>query len=79
MDGEQLTSAQVESVSKWPSRTEQLSLLMAQILGPGATLAAQLLGPGGTVAGQISQKAEGAEEAEGEPSAAEAAPPTDNP
>lgn len=68
MDGEQLTAADVVRVSKWPSRAEQLSLLVGQILGPGATLAAQLLGPGGTLAGQITQKAEGAEETEAEAS-----------
>jgi large subunit ribosomal protein L10 len=68
MDGEQLTSDQVEQVSKWPSREEQLSLLVGQILGPGATLAAQLLGPGGAVAGQVKQLAE---KEEGEEAAAE--------
>ena len=66
MDGEQLSPAQVMEVSKWPSRDEQLSLLVGQILGPGATLAAQLTGPGGALASQIAQKAEddGAGEAE---------------
>jgi len=59
MDGERLTAAQVVEVSKWPSRQEQLSLLVRQILGPGARLAGQLLGPGGAVASQIAQKAEG--------------------
>ncbi len=44
MDGEKLSPEQVEQVSKWPSRQEQLSLLVGQILGPGARLAAQLLG-----------------------------------
>jgi large subunit ribosomal protein L10 len=63
MDGERLTAQQVIDVSRWPSREEQLSLLVGQILGPGATLAAQLIGPGGALASQIAQKAEG-EEAE---------------
>jgi len=58
MDGATLTSDQVTEVSKWPSRPEQLSLLVGQILSPGATLAAQLNGPGGALASQISQKAE---------------------
>ena len=58
MDGEALTAEQVKQVSKWPNRDEQLSLLVGQILGPGATLSAQLLGPGSTVAGQVKQKAE---------------------
>ena len=34
MDGEQLTAAQVVAVSKWPSRSEQLSILLGQILSP---------------------------------------------
>ena len=38
MGGEQLSPAQVAEVSKWPSRTEQLSLLVGQILSPGAQL-----------------------------------------
>lgn len=58
MDGERLDAETVKEVSKWPNRTEQLSLLVGQILGPGSKLAAALLGPGGTVAGQIASKAE---------------------
>ena len=57
----QLTAEEVKEVSKWPSREEQLSLLMGQILGPGATLSAQLLGPGKLVASQVKQKGEGEE------------------
>ena len=53
MDGERLSAAQVEQVSKWPSREEQLGMLVGQILGPGATLAAQVIGPGGALASQI--------------------------
>lgn len=66
MEGEALSAEQVHEISKWPSREEQLGLLVGQILGPGATLAAQLIGPGGTLAGQIAQKGE--EEEDGEPS-----------
>ena len=58
MDGKRLSAEEVAAVSKMPSRLEQLSLLIGQILGPGARLAAQLLGPGGALAGQIAQKAE---------------------
>ena len=58
MDGQKLSAEEVQRVSKWPSRPEQLSLLVGQILGPGAGLAAQLTGPGGAVAGQIAQIAE---------------------
>lgn len=58
MDGEQLTPERVREISKWPSRAEQLSMLVGQILGPGATLSAQLIGPGGQLAGQIKQVSE---------------------
>lgn len=61
MEGEKLTAEQVEQVSKWPSREEQLSLLVGQILGPGARLASQICGPGANLAGQIKQKSEGEE------------------
>lgn len=58
MDGESLSSDRVHEISKWPSRQEQLSLLVGQILGPGSTLSAQLIGPGGQLASQIKQKAD---------------------
>ncbi len=56
MDGECLTAPQVDQVSKWPSRTEQLSILMGQILSPGAMLVSQLSSVGGALASQIEQK-----------------------
>ncbi|QDT01544.1 50S ribosomal protein L10 [Adhaeretor mobilis] len=58
MAGETMSPQDVVAVSKWPTRTEQLSLLVGQILGPGATLSGQLLGPGRTLGGQIKQKSE---------------------
>lgn len=58
MDGEKLSPSDVEAVSKWPSREEQLSLLMGQILGPAAILSGQLLGPGKLLASQVKQKSE---------------------
>jgi ribosomal protein L10 len=75
MDGEALTAPQVEQVSKWPSRTEQLSILMGQILSPGAMLASQLNSVGGALASQIEQKGkqeEGATGATAETAATEA-------
>ena len=66
MDGEQLSAPQVEQVSKWPSRTEQLSLLMGQILSPGANLVSQLNSVGGALASQIKQKGEEGDEPESE-------------
>lgn len=59
MDGEQLTPERVQEISKWPSRTEQLSILLGQILSPGANLAGALLGPGGALASQVEQIAKG--------------------
>ncbi len=41
-----------------PSREEQISLLVGQILSPGANLVGALLGPGGKLASQIKQKGE---------------------
>ena len=64
MDGERLTAPQVEQVSKWPSRTEQLSILLGQILSPGAMLASQLNSVGGALASQIEQKGKGGDEGE---------------
>ena len=58
MEGEQLTSERVREISKWPSREEQLSMLVGQILGPGRQLAGALNGPGGALASQIKQKSE---------------------
>jgi large subunit ribosomal protein L10 len=63
MDGSKLSAAQVQQVSKWPSRAEQLSILVGQILSPGATLSAQLLSPGAKLASQVKKKSEGEEEA----------------
>ena len=64
MDGQRLTADEVREVSKWPSRQEQLSILVGQILSPGATLSAQLLGVGAKLASQIKKKAEEGEQGE---------------
>lgn len=64
MDGQKLSAEDVEKVSKWPSRAEQLSILAGQILSPGANLVSQLTSAGGTLASQIKQKAEEGEGAE---------------
>ena len=67
MDGEQLNAAQVVAVSKWPNRAEQLSLLVGQILSPGARLVSQLTAVGGALASQIEQKGKDDEAAEETP------------
>jgi ribosomal protein L10 len=58
VDGTNVPATQVAAVSKWPTRLEQLSLLMGQILSPGALLASQLNSAGGALASQIKQRAE---------------------
>ncbi len=62
LDGARLSPEDVKDVAKWPTRLEQLSLLLGQILSPGAKLSSQLLGPGGMLASQIDKQAEGADE-----------------
>jgi large subunit ribosomal protein L10 len=62
MDGEQISAGQIAEVAKWPSRTEQLSLLLGQILSVGSRLNGQLIAVGGALASQISEKAKGGEE-----------------
>lgn len=61
MDGAHLKPEEVEQVSKWPTREEQISLLLGQILSPGAKLVSQLLSAGGALASQIKQHGEGAD------------------
>lgn len=58
MDGEQLTPERVKEISKWPTREEQLSLLLGQILAPGAKLLSQINAPGGALMSQLKQKSE---------------------
>ncbi len=53
MDGERLDAEGLKAVSKWPSRQEQISMLVGQILSPGAQLSAALLGPGRMLNSQI--------------------------
>lgn len=62
MDGERLDADTLVAVSKWPSREEQISLLVGQILSPGANLSGALLGPGGALASQVKKKGEESEE-----------------
>ncbi|MBI84126.1 MAG: 50S ribosomal protein L10 [Planctomycetaceae bacterium] len=62
MDGEVLSADRVLEISKWPSREEQLSLLVGQILGPGANLCSQLVGPGRSLASQVKQVEEKSQE-----------------
>lgn len=69
MGGARLSPEEVQAVSKWPTREEQLSILVGQILSPGSTLSSQLIGVGGALASQIKQQGEESESA-AEPAAA---------
>ena len=65
MDGEKLTPEKVKEVSKWPNRVGQISILLGQILSPGAELLSQLGSHGGALASQIEKKSK----EDGEPAA----------
>jgi large subunit ribosomal protein L10 len=56
MDGEKLTAEKVKEISKWPNRIGQISILLGQVLSPGAQLLSQLGSPGGALASQIEKK-----------------------
>lgn len=58
VEGRSLTPADVESLSKSPSREELLSQLVGRFLSPGGRVAGALLGGGGTLVGQLKAKAE---------------------
>jgi large subunit ribosomal protein L10 len=62
VEGQVLDAKAVIALSRMPSRTEQLGLIVGAVLGAGATLAGALLGPGGRVAGAL--KAMGEKEGE---------------
>ena len=61
MDGEALDAAQAVDVSKWPTREEQIAMVLGQIVGVGAKLNSQLIAVGGGLASQIKQIAEKSE------------------
>jgi large subunit ribosomal protein L10 len=67
MEGEKLTAEKVKEISKWPNRAGQISILMGQVLSPGAKLLSQLSGPGDKLLSQIKQKSEGEEPESGAP------------
>ena len=58
LDGEALGPVQAMEVSKWPTREEQIAILLGQILGVGATLSGQFIAFGGKLASQIEKLAE---------------------
>ena len=64
LDGARLEARDVKSVAKWPSRSEQLSILSGQISSLGSMLSGQIISAGGVLAGQISSRIEDLEKAE---------------
>lgn len=69
MDGEAFAADKVVDISKWPSREEQIALLLGQIVGVGSKLSAQLLSGGALLASQIKKIAGDDEEENKEESA----------
>ena len=63
LDGARLEPGDVKLVAKWPTRTEQLSLLAGQITAVAGRLASQITSAGGQLAGQIKSRAEELEKA----------------
>lgn len=55
IDGEAYDAATAVEVSKWPTREEQIAILLGQIVGVGAKLSGQLIAMGGALASQIKQ------------------------
>ncbi|MEI6657420.1 MAG: 50S ribosomal protein L10 [Planctomycetota bacterium] len=65
LDGAKLDAGDVKRVAKWPTRSEQLSILSGQISSLGGTLSGQILSAGGTLAGQLKSRVEDLEKAVG--------------
>jgi len=65
LDGSRLDAGDIKRVAKWPTRSEQLSILSGQISGLASTLSGQILAVGGMLAGQISSRVEDLEKESG--------------
>lgn len=70
LDGARLNAGDVKLVAKWPTRSEQLSILSGQISSLGGRLSGQILAAGGTLAGQLKSRIEDLEKAGGGEAAA---------
>ncbi|MCF0234126.1 MAG: 50S ribosomal protein L10 [Thermoguttaceae bacterium] len=55
LDGEAFAAEQAVEISKWPSREEQIAILLGQITGVASKLSSQLLSQGANLASQIKQ------------------------
>jgi large subunit ribosomal protein L10 len=65
LDGSRLEADDVKRVAKWPSRSEQLSILSGQISSLGAVLSGQITSAGGLLAGQLASRVEDLEKTTG--------------
>ncbi len=63
LDGGRLEAGDVKLVAKWPTRTEQLSILSGQISSLGSVLSGQITSAGGQLAGQIASRVDDLEKA----------------
>ena len=58
VEGKSIGPAEVDALSKSPSREELLGRIVSMMLAPGALVAGALLGAGGTICGQVKSIAE---------------------
>jgi large subunit ribosomal protein L10 len=65
LDGSRLEASDVMQVAKWPTRTEQLSILSGQIFLLGSVLSGQITSAGGNLASQVASRVEDLEKAAG--------------
>jgi len=65
LDGARLDAGDIKRVAKWPTRSEQLSILSGQISSLGGLLSGQILSAGGALASQISTRVDDLEKAGG--------------
>ncbi len=63
VDGSRLEAADFKLVAKWPTRTEQLSILSGQISSLGSVLSGQITSAGGSLASQLASRVEDLEKA----------------
>ena len=55
LDGATLSAAEVQEVSKWPTREELLSIVSGQILGVASEIAGMVTGPAQQLASQVEE------------------------
>lgn len=72
LDGEAFAAAKAVEISTWPTREEQIALLLGQIIGVGSKLSGQLLSVGAKLASQFEKLSDGAESDAAETAEAEA-------